>query len=390
MLELTNLIGFGGAGLSGGAPAEGDFFAWGNNSNGQGANGGTPNPILVPTNTDMTAGIVIRSNSFNYAQHMTYLIGDVLSTVGKNQYGQLGLNDTNDRDVFVVVSFNGSNITDVACGGDHTLVIRNDKVNGCGRNQNDQLTDSEPSQISTFAIIVDRNDIGGGDPVRVFASRYTSAVLTSNSEVYTWGTQIGAGSDSTNPEPINIADLPKLTPNLDGKIITDFAMGTRHALALTDEGFVYSMAERNPYGQAGNGSVTNNSEKTELVFDSGLVTKVACGVVSSYLISDGVLFGCGNGSSGELGAATTSSAVSTFIDIGGGITDWIDVQSGNGYVIAQRQDGTLYHSGKNNDAQQGNGDDGGDEFGFVQIVGGTTAKVYTSYVAANSTIYGLS
>jgi len=191
MLSLNNLIGFGGSGVTGSSQSFGAFFAWGDNTNGQGGDNGAVNPLLVPTNTNTTTGIFIQSASYNDAFHMVFLIDNNLFTAGLNQYGQLCLDDTADRAQFTAVLINGDNITDVVCGGDHTLVIRDGEIYGSGRNKQDQLTNSEPNQINALSLIVESADMGDGDAIKVHASAYSSAVRTSNNEVYTWGNQIG-------------------------------------------------------------------------------------------------------------------------------------------------------------------------------------------------------
>ena len=387
MLKLNNLTGFGGAGVAATAAPDTDFFAWANNTDGQAGDGGTTNPILVPTNTDTTDGIDFKSNSFTWASHMGYLIGNDYSTAGRNQYGQLGLGDTIARNVFTAVSTLGSDVTDFACGGFHSLTVRNGDINGTGRNNFDQLTSATSDPSLTFSSIVQ------GNFSRVYASIYSSAALNTGGEIFVWGRQLGllTGGGDTNPEPVNVLDFEGVFESL-SPLFSDCALGDNHALLLDSDGNVYAMGSTNTFGQMGTGSTSSNPVATVLAYDGSSIpaTKISCARTTSYIIAGGILFAAGRGNNGEMGAVTSTNPNPLFVDIGGGITDWIDVQGGLDYVIAQRQDGTLYHSGPNDDAQQGNGSTGTDNFGFVQIDGGTTAKVYTAFVAANSTIYGLS
>ena len=385
MLSLTNLIGFGGTGVTGGTPASLGFFAWGDNTEGQTGNGDTGiNPLLVPTNTDATSDIFIPSSSYTYALHMGFLINNDLWMTGDNQYGQLGLGDENDRDVFTDVFSNGSNITDFALGASHTLTIRNGKVNGCGRNNRNQLTSDEPGQTNIFSIL-----ITSADAVKVYASQFSSAVFTGDNEVFTWGAQVGATPGSSNAQPFNIRDFNTTGfTTLEGRTIVDFAIGTTHCIVTTQDGLLFTTADSAPYGQTGNGIVATGLQEMERILLGGEPSKISCGAENSYVIFDGLLFGCGRGDGGQLGAATTASANSTFIELDPSITDWIDVKGGDGYVIAKRQDGSLHHTGDKSFAQDGNGTAGGTNLGFVQITG-PPDQVYGNFVATRRTVFGL-
>ncbi|MEE9459751.1 MAG: hypothetical protein V3V84_08325, partial [Candidatus Bathyarchaeia archaeon] len=225
MLNLTNLTGFGGSGVigtSGGADA---FFVWGSRAEGQVGDGVTSGlPIDVPTQIDGGEDISIPSSSFSLSLSMGYLIEGVLSTVGDNSYGQGGLGDDIDRNVFTEVTALGSPITDFAFGRDHSLTVRNGKVNGCGRNNKNQLTASSSSSF-TYSIIVQPGAIDGANAVSVYASDASSAVLTNTNQVYVWGVSVGAltGSGSDIDEPLNIDEF-RATNSLVDKSIVDFAM----------------------------------------------------------------------------------------------------------------------------------------------------------------------
>ena len=60
---------------------------------------------------------------------------------GRNNYGQLGLNDTSDRTTFTQIAKNINNdVTQVVCGSYHTFIIKNDgSIWGCGNNARGQL-----------------------------------------------------------------------------------------------------------------------------------------------------------------------------------------------------------------------------------------------------------
>ena len=59
---------------------------------------------------------------------------------GRNNYGQLGLGDNTNRTTFTEIITNADDIKLVYCGGNHTLILKNDgTLWGCGCNTFGQL-----------------------------------------------------------------------------------------------------------------------------------------------------------------------------------------------------------------------------------------------------------
>ena len=77
---------------------------------------------------------------------------------GYNYYGGLGLGDTTDRTTFTQVTTNTDDIKSVYCGGDHTLILKNDgTLWGCGHNSG-QLGLGDTNDRNTFTQITDNSD----------------------------------------------------------------------------------------------------------------------------------------------------------------------------------------------------------------------------------------
>ena len=59
---------------------------------------------------------------------------------GLNNYGQLGLGDTDNRSTFTIIGINTNDIKSIYCGGEHTIILKNDgTLWGCGNNLYGQL-----------------------------------------------------------------------------------------------------------------------------------------------------------------------------------------------------------------------------------------------------------
>ena len=80
---------------------------------------------------------------------------------GRNNYGQLGLEDTNNRYTFTTISTNPGDIQSVHCGEEHTIVLKNDgTLWGCGHNNYGQLGLGDASYSTIFTkLFANANDI---------------------------------------------------------------------------------------------------------------------------------------------------------------------------------------------------------------------------------------
>ena len=108
------------------------------NGHGQLGLGDTTNRNIftqVTTNTDNIKSIYC-------GDYHTFILKNdgTLWACGYNNYGQLGLRDTNDRTIFTIIGFNSGDIRKIYCGCDYTIILKNDgTLWGCGDNQYGQL-----------------------------------------------------------------------------------------------------------------------------------------------------------------------------------------------------------------------------------------------------------
>lgn len=146
---------------------DGTVWSWGNNTNGQLGNGTTTqakNPVQVKINstTFFTGANAVAAGTSHSAILKTD--GSVYAC-GLNTSGQLSIN-SNTQQLYPTQSVSSAgpvlaNIVDFACGGNHTLVTKNDgTVSGCGLNSSGQAgyptTTTNPTActpIANFLII---------------------------------------------------------------------------------------------------------------------------------------------------------------------------------------------------------------------------------------------
>ena len=150
----------------------------------------------ITTNTDNIESVYCgRGNTFILKNNGT------LWGCGRNDYGQLGLEDTNNRKTFTIISANTNNIKSVYCGCDHTIILKNDgTLWGCGDNQYGQLGLRNIPNRTTFTIIgINTNDIKS-----VYCGYFYTLILKNDGTLWGCGlnnsSQLGLGDESNRTE----------------------------------------------------------------------------------------------------------------------------------------------------------------------------------------------
>ncbi|MGM0441358.1 MAG: T9SS type A sorting domain-containing protein [Elusimicrobiota bacterium] len=281
----------------------GTLWAWGNNYYGElgiGASGGETDsfsegidekhPVRVGSDTDwskITAG----------ARHSLGIKEDgTLWAWGWNDYGQLGLGDTIDKDIPLQVSTHSWSF--VAGGGYHTLAIREDgTLWAWGRNEDGQLGVGDNS---------DKNS-----PVQVGVStRWVtcaaganhSLAIKDNGKLWAWGFndsgRLGLEDNYTIGESTNIP--VEMLSNVDWDKIS---AGFNHTLGIKDNNTLWAWGA-NTYGQLGGATAGGVPSQPEL----GTEWKnVSCGWDHTLGIqNDNSLHAWGRNNDGQLGLGYTN------------------------------------------------------------------------------------
>ncbi|CAH3029533.1 unnamed protein product [Porites evermanni] len=224
---------------------------------------------------------------------------------GKIAEGQPGLGETEDEPVLtprnVDVSFGSlSEVKDIACGWEHTAVLKNDGVvYTCGNRENGQLGHhregnklARVDSLETWTI------------KQVACGQMHTLAVTNKGLVFAWGDntkgQLGLGSSDTTSHK-----HPRIVKHLqtNGLMVTQVACGARHSLALTTGGYLFAWGD-NRNGQLGIGNsspVHNLPEHVSSLVGVPFALLCAGGYHSFALSLSGALFSWGRNNFGQLG-----------------------------------------------------------------------------------------
>lgn len=206
--------------------------------------------------------------------------------------------------------------------------------------------------------------------ISIAAGDSFSLALTTKGEVFGWGKnnygQVGVGYVSTS-----ITTPTLITGAMQGKRIVSIAACTFHALAADSDGNVYTWGTNtdSSTGTGGwlTGATTDASYAPKLVtpnVPAGFqnIISVGCGKYhSTALSSDKVFFGWGSNVEGQLGSGGISKTVTTprkltaLDDVTSNPILFVQVQSGEKFVIALDDLGRVFTWGDTQVGQSGNG-----------------------------------
>jgi len=161
---------------------DGTLWSWGTGADGRlGTNDTTTRPTPVTT---FAGGNNWRQLSCGRAHTSAIKTDGTLWVWGRNNYGQLGVNDTSQRNTPVTTFAGGTNWKQVSGGDVHTLAIKTDGTLWVwSRNNYGQLgtndTTNRSTPTTTFAGGTNWKQVSGGD-------RHTSAIKTDGT-LWVWG-----------------------------------------------------------------------------------------------------------------------------------------------------------------------------------------------------------
>lgn len=229
----------------------------------------------------------------------------------------------------------------------HSLFIKTDgTLWGAGYNLFGQvgvgsiINVTSPTQIGT-----DNNwlSINAGD-------NYSLALKT-NRSLWAWGknnhAQFGNGKNKNRPQPVDTTTHWKVASS-------SSAYQSGHTLAIKDNGTLWAWGQNND-GQLGNGTTYSNKLlPTQITSDSNWFSISNGFFFSVATKTDGTLWTWGRNGRGQLGIGSSTFKKTVPTKIGNDST-WSAVSAGSEFVIALKNNGTLWAWGYNYNGQLGNG-----------------------------------
>ncbi|XP_061545693.1 probable E3 ubiquitin-protein ligase HERC4 [Phycodurus eques] len=229
----------------------GQVFSWGLGSDGQLGLNNFEESVRVPRNIKALTDVQITQVACGYWHSLALSKGSQIFSWGQNRYGQLGLgvNGQCISSPQIIQSLQGIPFAQISGGGAHSFALTlSGAVFGWGRNKFGQLglNDSNDRCFPTLL-----KSLRSQKVIFVSCGEDHTAALTKLSGVFTFGAggygQLG--HNSTNHE-IN----PRKVFELMGNRVTQVACGRQHTLAFTP-----SCGKMDSFGLGGNGQLGTRS-----------------------------------------------------------------------------------------------------------------------------------
>ena len=230
---------------------DGKVYAWGDNNNGQLGDGTTNNsnvPVAVKTNgTDMDGKTIVQVSAGD--EHAI-----ALDTEGNiYEWGTMfGIYSriTTPRLLDVVGTVIANKIiTKVVAGNRYSAAIASDgTVYAWGNNSNFGINSKTPVKLDFFGKNIESISLGDSHAL----------AIASDGTVYAWGNnfygQLGNGTNASSTVPVKVNTIGDLPTNKALKVDAGYS----HSLVVTTNGDVYAWGS-NFYGQLGNGTNVESS-----------------------------------------------------------------------------------------------------------------------------------
>jgi alpha-tubulin suppressor-like RCC1 family protein len=340
------------------------LWSWGNNDYGQlGVNNTTDRSTPVTTLLGGTNWKSIACGTF----HTIALKTDgTLWTWGRNSYGQLGVNNTTNRNTPVTTLLGGTNWKSIACGTFRTIALKTDGTLWTwGRNDYGQLGVNDLTTRDTPVTTL----LGGTNWKSIACGYYHTIALKTDGTLWSWGLNIlGAlGVNDTTQRSTPVTTL------LGGTNWKSIAGGSDHTVALKTDGTLWSWGYNN-FGQLGVNDTTTRSTPVTTLLGGTNWKSITGGLnYTIALKTDGTLWSWGRNSYGQLGVNNTTTRSTPVTTLLGG-NNWKSIAGGNRHIIALKSDGTLWSWGRNSYGQLGVNNTTDRSTPVTTLLGGTNWK----------------
>ena len=269
---------------------------------------------------------------------------------GYNYYGQLGLGDTTDRTTFTRVANNINNdVKQIACGDNHTFILKIDgSIWGCGYNYYGQLGLNNTNNKTSFTQVTPNIN---NDVKQIVCGSTHTFILKNDGSIwscgYNYNGQLGLG------DPANKTMFLKVTTNINNDV-KQIACGEYHTFILKNDGSIWSCGYNNS-GQLGLGDTTQRSTFTQVTTNiNNDVKQIVCGSTHTFILkTNGTLWACGYNGYGQLGLNDTTNR-NTFTQVTTNINNDVkQVICGDEHTFILKNDSSILSCGYNRFGQLG-------------------------------------
>jgi len=287
----------GGGGHSLALTPDGQVYSWGYNFSGQLGNSGTIDSLVpVAVNTSgVLAGKTVTSIAAGANHSLALTSEGLVYAWGYNGLGMLGNNTYVDYSLLpVAVSTSGAlfgkTVVAIAAGEGHSLALTSDGlVFAWGDSTDGQLGNNTTTYSLAPAPVNTSGELSGKTVTAIAAGANHSLALTSDGLVYAWGAnasgQLGNSGTTNALVPVAVST----TGALAGKTVVAISAGNEDSLALTSDGQLYTWGS-NSYGQLGN-SGTTTSTVPVAVNTSGILAGKTAVAIAAGAFHNMVMFG---------------------------------------------------------------------------------------------------
>ena len=271
-----------------------------------------------------------------------------MRTFGQNNFGQLGVNDTTQRNTPVQVFGISSSATAVACGRYHTAVLLADgTVRTFGFNQQGPLGFNINGGSRQTPVTV----LNISTATAVACGQYFTAVVLGDGTVRTFGSngfgQLGVNDTTTRQTPVQVFGISSSA--------TAVACGQYHTAVILADGTVRTFG-RNNEGLLGVNDKVSRLTPVQVFGISSSATAIAGGYLhTSVLLADGSVRTFGQNANGQLGVGDTASRL-TPVQVVTGFSSMLGRVAVAQHTAVVLSDGTVRTFGYNNFGQLGLGD----------------------------------
>jgi alpha-tubulin suppressor-like RCC1 family protein len=289
--------------------------------------------------------------------HNVALSGGKVYTWGDGTWSKLGHGDVDDKHVpSLVHAFDGIEVTHVAAGGYHTLVVSaSGEVYSWGWGKSGRLgivagpeIESDSTWVEPLPKVVKFPE--GVKIVKVAAGQSSSAAISAEGVLYTWGSGRWGALGLGLSEDDQLLPLP--VEALKHEQIVEISIGDSHMIAQTKSNKIYTWG-RNDYGQLGRTDQKQDGTPAEVPVAAGEVTIIAAGKSHSLAAIGSKLYAWGNNSAGQLGVGKSGKEpVPKEVNLPNASTV-TSLSAGWAHTITVHADGSVYGFGSNLKTQLG-------------------------------------